>query len=287
MNELRDPWTNWVSIQKSLPKASLSGATKELVSESVVATQTGRSSLANDLEPVMRTATQAYVYGTSRSNGWARLTLDDKSPGGGAKLVESLFCETELNYVTAGQSLPLEAFVDPDAAGPASVVAPPSFGSDLVPFLLPFRSVRDKETEGCLVSKGYLDYATVMGIRLLDDENDIISPARCGYLDEVSQGLGNDPAKFGDRIRAVLNPKRDALPWKAAQPKRWAYLKALLTPGIRREATEREYLTELNARYERMPKTDQAIKAKERFRKARAREKVSGTSNPLPVLDPK
>jgi len=287
MNELRDPWTNWVSIQKTLPKAALYGTTSTLVSEAVVNTTTGRSSLANDLEPIMRTAAQAYVYGSNRGNGWARLTLDGKLPGGGAKVVESLFCETELNYVSAAQSLPLESFVDPDAAGPASLVAPPSFGSDLVPFLFPVRSVRDKETEGWLVSKGYLDYATVMAIRLLDDENDIFSPARCGYLSEVAQGIGDDPSKFGEKIRAVLTPKLAGLPWKATQPKRFAYLTALLTPGVRREVAQREYLTELTARFEAMPRTDQAVKAKERYRKARAREKFSGASNPLPVLDPR
>lgn len=282
MNEMGDPWTNWVSFKKTLPSATLSGTTKQLVDEAVPNTTTGRASLANDLEPIMRAATQAYVFGKTRSNGWARATVEGKLPGGVPEMLESLFCETELAYTSASQSLPLELFLDPDAANPAGVTAPASFGDDKLPFQFPIRSSRDRETESWLIQKGYVAASTVMALRLVDDENDIFSPARCGILPDVVRDLPTEPAQIGEKIRTTVLAKVDAL---RVQPKRLAYIRSLLTPGIRREVAQREYLAELTARYEAMPKTDQAVRTKERFRKARAREKFSGKSNPLPILD--
>ena len=85
----------------------------------------------------------------------------------------------------------------------------------------------------------------------------------------------------------TLNAKLDTLVFRTTQPKRIAYLKSLLTPGIRRELAQSDYFDELFARYAAVDKSDAAIGAKERFRKARARDKFKGLSTPLPVLEPR
>jgi len=285
MNEMQDPWTNWVSFKNTLPPAPMSGTTQQLVSQAVPNASTGTSGLANDLEPIMRAAIQNYVFGSTKTNGWANATIAGTQPGGISRMLESVFCETELNYVSASQSLPLELFVDKDAAGPSSITPPPSFGDDKTPFQLPVRSARDKETESWLIQKKFLSAPTAMAVRLLDDENDIFSPARCNLLPAITKDLGTDPSKVDQRIRTVLTSKLDALAFKTTQPKRAAYLKSLLTVGIRREVAQREYLDELSARFNAAPKTDQAVKVKERFRKARARDKFNTRSTPLPIID--
>ena len=285
MNEMRDPWTNWVSFKKTLPAAQLFGPTQEIVSQAVPNASAGTSSLANDLEPIMRTAIQSYVFGTTKTNGWANMTLNGGLPGGVSKMLESVFCETELNYASASQSLPLELWVDPDAAGPAGITPPPSFGDDKTPFEMPIRSTRDQQTESWLIQKKFLTPSTVMAVRLLDDENDIFSAARCDLLPEITKGLGTDPASVEERVRTALTAKVDSLAFKTTQPKRHAYLKALLTVGIRRDVAQREYLAELVTRFNAADKTDKPVKAKETFRKARARAKFNNRSTPLPVLE--
>jgi hypothetical protein len=285
MNELRDPWTNWVSFKNTIAHSQMGGLTAELVAEAVPNATTGRASLANDLEPIIRAATTEFVNGSTRTNGWARNTLSGKLPGGVPKMLESVFCQTELNYASASQSIPLEVWLDPDAAGPASIVPPASFGDDNVPFLLPVRSTRDRDVELWLVENGYLSQATATAIRLWDDENDIFSKSRCDLLPEVLRDLPTEPSKIGEHIRTFLASKVGSLQPSDGQPARVAYIEQLLRPGVRREVAQRNYLAELTARFEQLPKADQAVKAKERFRKARAREKFSGRSNPLPILD--
>ena len=88
-----------------------------------------------------------------------------------------------------------------------------------------------------------------------------------------------------EKVRTVLLSKLDALPFKTTQPKRHAYIKSLLTVGIRREVAQREYLTELVTRFNAADKTDKTVKAKEKFRKARARDKFNTRSTPLPILE--
>jgi hypothetical protein len=286
MNELRDPWTNWVSFKNTITHSQMSGLTAELVAEAVPNASTGRASLANDLEPIIRAATTEYVDGTTRTNGWARSTLAGKLPGGVPVMLESVFCQTELNYASASQSIPLEIWLDPDAAGPASSIVPPaSFGGDGLPFLLPIRSTRDRDVELWLIQNGYFTQATAMAIRLWDDENDVFSTSRCDLHPEVIRNLPSEPAKIGEHIRTFLESKIGTLQPLAGQPARIEYIKQLLRPGVRREVAQRNYLAELTARFDQLPKTDQAVKAKERFRKARAREKFAGRSNPLPILE--
>jgi hypothetical protein len=119
MNEIVDPWTNWVSFKNTLPKTQLWSTTKELVSEAVPDSAKGTSSLANDLEPIMRSAIQNFVFGPkgTKTQGWALRTLKGELPGGLPHMLESVFCQTELNYGSASSAIPMEVFLDPDVAG--------------------------------------------------------------------------------------------------------------------------------------------------------------------------
>jgi hypothetical protein len=289
MNEIVDPWTNWVSFKSTLPKAQLWGETQTLVAEAIPDPAKGTSSLANDLEPIMRSAIQNYVFGpkSSKTTGWALKTLNGELPGGLPKMLESVFCQTELNYGSASAAIPMEVFLDPDVAALGALTPPTSWGDDKTPFQLPIRSIRDKETERWLVNRGYLEDADVKAIRIIDDENDIFSTTRCGLLKDVTTGLpSGDPAVIRAHIRTTVKAKVASMPWAATQPKRKAFVDALLTPGIRRETAQRDYFAELSVRYDKADKSITAVKAKERARKARAREMFDNPrSTPLPILD--
>jgi hypothetical protein len=286
MNEMRDPWTNWVSFKSTLPLGTFSGPTLELVSQAVPNASKGTASLANDLEPIMRAATQEYVFGTKKARGWARAMLAGEQHGGLEQGLRSVFCETELNYGSASQTIPMEVFLDPDAVASADITAPPSYGTAKTPFQFPVRSALDKETESWLIQAKYLTASQVMAIRLLDDENDIFSTARCGLLPEIMKGLTADPSKVQAKVRTVLQSKLAALSFAKTQPKRAAYLKALLTtPAVDTDAVEAEYLTELTARFVAADKSEAAVKLKEAARRAQARKMFPSDANPLPVLD--
>ncbi len=288
MNEMRDPWTNWVSFKKNLPKSVLSGATQTLVAEAVPDSTTGRSSLANDLEPIMRAAIHNYVYGpkATKTQGWALKTLAGEQPGGLAHVLESVFCQTELNYGSSTQAIPTEVFLDPDAADPAGLSMPASVGDVLTPFQFPVRSTRDRETERWLVDRGYLTQADVLAIRLLDDENDIFSEARCSLLATLSKGLPTEPGAVEAHIRGIVKANVASAPWREVNPKRKAYVDALLTSGVRREEAQRDYFAEVSERFDKLDTSLEGVKKKERFRKARAREMFDNPrSNPLPILE--
>jgi hypothetical protein len=288
MNELRDPWTNWVSFKNKIAHSQLSGLTQELVSKALP-TET-KSSLGNDLQPIIENGISDFTFGKNERNGWARKTLAGELPGGIGKMLESVFCETEVNYGNPSEAFPLEIWLDPDAASSASLVPPASFGNDLFPFQLPIRSHRDRTVEAWLVQKKFLDQATVKAIRLLDDENDIFSPARCALLPEVARNAPAQAEALSRHVRTILRSKLGKSPFKdfeTTQPKRFTYLTTLLDdrPGQARIKAEEEYNAELTARYEAMNKDETEIKEKERFRKKRLREKFRRRSAPMPVLD--
>ncbi len=282
MNELQNPWTHWVSVNKTVPLTQTSGLTAELVKEAVVDPVTKRSSLANDLEPIMRDAIVEYTFGKTRSNGWSRRTLSGELPGGPAKMLESVFCETEVNYASANQSLPLELWIDPTAAALGSLVPPKSLGDDLVPFQFPIRSYRDIQTEDWLLQKQFISSATALAIRLIDDENAIFSPKRCGLLADVARGAPSEPAAMEDHVRKTVASKVDSL--GITRPAQLTFIKALLTPGIRREVAQRDYVAELTARYNAMAKDETDAEKKDRDRKVLLKKKFAGRSNPLPIL---
>lgn len=285
LNEITDPWRNWVSSERSMPSSAMAGVTKSLVDEAVPNPTTGRASLVNDLEPIMRAAVARYVAGTGR-NGWARATLAGDLPGGLSRPLESVFCQTEVNYASADESYPIEMFLDPAVASAASLVPPSSYGDDRVAFQVPVRSIRDKATERWLVDHGYLSEATVMAIRLVDDEKDIFSSTRCDLLTKVGSALPAEPRLVHERVRTTVLAEADTLPFAATQPKRLAYLKALLSTGIRRDVALREYVGEVSGRWGGLDKSERAIKATERERKKELRAMYPRASNPMPRLDP-
>lgn len=284
MNEMRDPWTNWISFKKTLPLCDLASTTKELVSEAAPSAETSRASLANDLEPIMRAAIRAHVNGTSR-NGWARQQLKDPKVGL-PKLLRSVFCETELNYATATDAVPFEALIDPDVTN-GELVAPDAFGDN--PHQMPIRSDMDRAVEGWLVAKGYLSPDMALAVRLFDDENDIFSAARCGLAKPVAEAIGDakEPSDVRARIRQALAAGAAELSFEESQPMRAAFLRALLADKPKKSAVEAAhaaYSMELAERFEAMKADPSLIDQRAAARKAAALKKFPGRSSPLPVF---
>jgi hypothetical protein len=285
MNELRDPWTNWISFKKSLPVSRLAGATKELVSEAAPSASTGRASLANDLEPIMRSAIRAHVSGAGGAgSGWAARTVGRRD--GLARLLSSVLCETELNYATSTDAIPIEAFIDPDVTS-GDLVPPDAF--DDRPVQMPIRSEMDRAVEGWLIDQGYLSHDVALAIRLFDDENDVFSDTRCKLKEGALAAVGRarEPAEVGERLRAFLLARAAEAPFAQTHPKRHAYLTALLQPSPEVEALDAayaEYATELAARFEEMKADLSRVEARDRARKDRARRMFPGPSTPLPIL---
>ena len=71
MNEISEPWTNWVSTRKLLPTdTNISGDTKAIVSEATALDGShGRTSFANDLEKTMLAGIAACNEGLPKEDG--------------------------------------------------------------------------------------------------------------------------------------------------------------------------------------------------------------------------
>jgi hypothetical protein len=282
MNELSEPWTNWISPKKKLPTSTMAGTTKELVEA---------ASLADQLEQIIRAGTNDYVAGLQAKEGWLNRTRDGLLPGGTAKLLEPLFCQDELNYLSADTSLgvPLQVWFDPSVAAQASLTLPqPPSGNAPTPFLFPIRATRDEAVERALVSRDYLTDGMAVAIRLLDDENDVFSTKRCGVFDAVKAEIVKaqsgqadkvlDPSVVKDLLKRVITAQ---LPKLGLQPARLDYLNARLA-GTVHQAKQQTYFTELASRFQSM---DKDIKTRETNRKNLAKKMFSAPANPLPVLD--
>lgn len=64
MNELHEPWSNWVSSRSKASRGALGGETKSIVDQSTPnAAAPGRSGLANELEQIISQGTQRYIVG--------------------------------------------------------------------------------------------------------------------------------------------------------------------------------------------------------------------------------
>jgi hypothetical protein len=288
MNELSDPWENWVSTRKSKPKAPLEGETERIV---------GMASLAHDLEQTIRSATCHYVRGfncelfsrpptgtcggdgvhlcipapakagepadaprpaiderqcakaASKTcelknrpprMGFTEAVAAGREPGGIARLMRSLFCETEVNYDSVStEDVPSEVFFDPEIFTSASLETVSPRGPS--PFQFPVRSHVDKLVEIDLWGRTLVGpKSTGPAIRLVDDENDIFSKARCDLWPEVTRApLPQRDSEWNTRVRDVLLSHLDGtkkLPWVDSQPARLAYLKALLGVKVKNEA---------------------------------------------------
>jgi hypothetical protein len=284
MNELSEPWTNWISPKKKLPTSTMSGTTKELVDQ---------ASLADLLESIIRAGTQDYVNGLHAQDGWLNRTRDGKLPGGTSKLLEPIFCETELNYLSADTTngIPLQVFFDPSVTLSAGLALPdaPAGGNAPVPFLFPIRAVRDEVTERSLVKRDYLTDGMAVAIRLIDDENDVFSTKRCGVFTDLKAAIVKAEAGEVDKalepkdvktiVRQVIESK---LPTLGIQPARLEYLKARLA-GTVQQQKQVAYNAELNTRFAAL---DKDIGKREAARKDAARKMFPNPANPMPILDP-
>lgn len=252
MASLSDPWTSWVSTRNEKP-ALYSGETGALVSESNQLETSKRASFANALEGVLRNGIRAFV-----TSGLAPRTPLSQQ-------LRSVFCETELQFASTFETVPMQIVVDPAAAAGSGLTRP--LASDTFPQLLPIRSELDLKIEDYLVATGVLSENTIRAIRLVDDENDIFSDKRCALLPRVLEKL---PKRDVDTyVRSIV---RSAL----TEP----YALALLDD---REDGRDAYFVSLRLRVEarRLDRTSLEQKLEARLR--RARLMFPGPSHPLPI----
>lgn len=299
MNELSEPWTNWVSTHKLLPvDTNISGETKSVVSEAVSLDKSHtRVSFANDLEKIMVAGLAAWNEGLPKQDGtvlpgtgFVQANLDGDQPKRLGGLLKSVFCETELRYTTGFDTIPLEMFVDPYVFG-SQLVRPPAYSLDVLPNMMPVRSEMDKRIERGLMKKNVLSFATITAIRLFDEKDDIFSPVRCGLYPKVIEKLPTDTTKVDAHVRGLLRPQVDAL--VPVGPRR-EYAKALLddTAKDKVSAARTAYLTEALPRIKtEMAKVQSAegradLKKRSMARKDLALKMFPGARVPLPLLPP-
>lgn len=301
MNEMSRPWTNWVSVLKTLPKEQLSGETAKIVDEAAPVSGThSRSSFANDLEQIMKSAIRVWNNGLpdKPGTGFGAMTLDGATPGGIPHMLESVFCQTELNYLSSADTVPTEMFLDRDATAGAQLVEPPSIPGQVFPFQLPVRSEQDKRMEKFLQKSGFLTPRTVAAIRLVDDEHDIFSKVRCDLHAEVTKAAftKDKPADVDAKVREVLNAKLKAKAFGTLSASREALLTKLLDPtkydDAEVQAAREDYFAkDLRPRWEKATaqlETDagkKALKARLDQAHASARAMFPGNKNPMPVLE--
>jgi hypothetical protein len=284
MNELSEPWTNWISPKKKLPTVTMAGATKELVDQ---------ASLADQLEGIIRSGINLYINGAHPKDGWVNRTRDGLLPGGTAELLKPLFCQAELNYLSADTTLgvPLQVFFDPSVTVAAGIPLPdPPSGKAPVPFLFPIRAARDEVVERTLIKRDYLTDGMAVAIRLIDDENDIFSDKRCGmYNNDIKPEIVKAEAAEADHqldpkdVKTILTKVITAkLPSLNLPPAGLEYLKARLA-GTVHQQKQQAYNAEV---LQRWAKLDQDIKKREAARKALAVKMFPDPTNPMPILDP-
>lgn len=295
MNELSEPWTNWVSTHKQLPEAELAGETRSIVDEAI-ALDGGhnRSSFANDLEPTMRAAMRVWIDGLPGKprSGFGPAVADGDQPGGIAGLLESVFCQTELNYASAATTVPVELFVDPAAVAGAGIAPPNAYAIDVFPTQLPVRSEMDKRIEKYLIKQKYVSLRTATAIRIVDDTMDVFSSLRCGLYDEVKNGLPSAPADVDAHVRKILSAKVASGEIPAGPGA--SYISALIDPQRSSEAqkaAQTAYYDDARARFQ----ADAALletaagraelRKRVTFRKEAAKKMFPGPKNPLPILE--
>ncbi len=299
MNELHEPWTNWVSTHKTLPEsaAALTGETRSIVNEAVALDGShSRLSLANDLEKTMTAALRVWNEGlaTAPGAGFIQANIDGDQPQGVDGLLESVFCDTELQYASTFSSVPIELFVDPGAVAGGGFQPPASYPGDAFPILMPVRSDIDKRIEIALIKKKVLQQKTVQAIRLIDDRNDAFSKSRCGIYQEVVAGLPEDVTQVDGYVRQILRGKIETL--IPAGSKRLVYARGLLADGATPiEATKLKndktaYFAEAQAalmtdvaKLQSVAGRDE-LKARSQARKDAARAMFEREANPMPVL---
>ncbi|MBL9027356.1 MAG: hypothetical protein JNL21_34515 [Myxococcales bacterium] len=296
MNEMHEPWTNWVSTHKTLPESAnaLTGETASIVNESVALDGShSRLGLANDLEKTMTAAIRVWNEGQASvaGSGFIQANIDGDQPQGIDGLLKSVFCETELQYASAFSTVPLELFLDPGAVAGGGFQPPVSYAGDTFPVLMPVRSDMDKRIEIALIKKKVLSQRTVLAARLLDDKNDVFSEKRCSIYGDATAGLPVDPALVDAHVRAAIRSKLETLIPAGA---RRAYVGALLAdPPVAPEKltlAKTTYLNETKAAFQADLAKLQTVagrdelKARSQARKDAARAMFDRDANPMPVL---
>jgi hypothetical protein len=291
MNEITEPWTNWVSSHKQFSR-ELTGDSRELVSEArPFHAEHTRSSLANALQQVVQSSLATWVEGFpgKPQSGLGAQILAGAQPGGVSALLRSVFCQTTVNYASAFDTVPLGLYVDASAAGLAGLQAPVGVGESSSWTLLPVRADVDLRMEVYLEKAKVLRPDTVMAVRLLDDTHDVFSAKRCALHDTVTARLASAPS-VDDAVRtAVL----DALQSDATvgAPRR-DYIHALVdtsTPPDVRDSAESAYISDITARLAvetaKLQTEDGRAELRRRWldRQASARALFSTAANPLPL----
>ncbi len=295
MNEMHEPWTNWVSTHKTLPElaSQLTGETRSIVSEATsVDGKHSRLSLANDLEKTMMAAMRVWNEGQASvpGSGFVQAAIDGDQPGGVEDLLSSLFCENELQYASSFGTVPVELFVDPGAVAGGSFQPPTSYSVDLFPLLMPVRSDMDERIETALIKKKVVKQTTSIAIRLVDESTDIFSKPRCDLYGAAVQGLPDDELKVDAHLRAFLKGKADKLFGKSGL--RRSYANALLDDSGASDvkAARVAYLADALKRYQtetaklETPEGRTQLKARAQARKDAARAMFDRDANPMPVL---
>jgi hypothetical protein len=310
-NELSNPWTNWVSQVKPFPETQLGGVTKELVDLAVPNQSKGTSSLAGSFEQIIKAADCKYVAGSCNKvaveasdaiaaeergmklqNGFGHRVLEGKEAGGVGRLLKSVMCETELNYTSATDAFPMEVFWEPAIVGSAIGKITNDGSGEVRQF--PIRSEFDKDMELFLIGRMILAPSTKDAVRLVDDENDIMSTMRCDLHKEVAKA-GLTPQNANTRIKDAIRSHlagASKFPWVDTQPARAAYLSALLDKGKKeREEARTAYLREVSGRHLRIQKPFQDFdldqinkllaRVKERQDKA---ERMFVNRGPVPIF---
>ena len=295
MNEMHEPWTTWVSTHKTLPETAskLSGETKSIVSEAISLDGShSRTSLANDLEKTMTAAIRVWNEGQSSAagSGFVQANLDGDQPQGVGGLLESVFCQTEVQYASAFTTVPVELFVDPGAVAGGNFQPPASYTAEPFPILMPVRSDMDKRIETALIKKKVLSQKTTIAVRLIDDKRDIFSNLRCKVLADVLPGLPEDATQVDAHVRSVLRNKKAEL---YRGPKLVAYAEALLKDDTTTDALKSArvgYLAEALASYNQdtaklttVAGRDQ-LKKRSQERKDGARAMFDRDANPMPQI---
>jgi hypothetical protein len=205
-----------------------------------------------------------------------------KKKDGLKELFRSVFCETTLNFASSSDRVPLELFADPDIVLPKALVDPMEAvykkedsilasgeeekieafevdrkAADLVieaprvvaeepefPLAIPVRAEQDRAVERALISRGYLTNEMALAIRLLDDEHDVFSKARCGVLDQITaETLAKEPADFKSALHTLLTGIATKGLEHASTDRRLKYMKAVLAADNTVTAMAKDYFT--------------------------------------------
>lgn len=295
MNEMTEPWTNWVSSHKTYSRP-LTGASRELISEArPLAGEHQRSSLANELEQVIRASMQAWVEGVRGrpSSGLGSQVMSGAEPGGVKRLLRSVLCETEVNYASILDTVPTALFIDGSVAELGRLEPPVRpLGFDALT-LLPVRSEADLRIERFLQKARVLGPDTVLAARLIDDAHAVFSKRRCDLLRPVSDKIDAGAAP-DEALRATLADvasDRHGPSFLSAATR--AFISSLVDPAVdpdTRDAAESTYLSELATRYAgdtanlKSYEGQQLLVDRWSDRQSSAHGMYADTKNPLPVM---